>query len=457
MKTIELVGKPLFKLDQHDGVQIYQCYLQVNKTLAIHPTERTFYIKSVTIIRRFGLLGGKLQTTPLPITEGKNLGKSNETSIYEQAKAEAEAFVKEKREAGYKSFSLTTQDFGNTVVEEDQELPIVPRVTEEYYNVLYNALKPFQHKGYLGRIQPMLAQDLFKGGKEQYDVKTKTVKRELKSKLNFPVAVQAKYDGIRCVVDCRDGDNPTLTSRGGQDLTKTHWRIINNLKTYLKESKLKNVIYDCELYADENFQDLIAMVKAPDNYPIFADKLYLVCYDVVDTEKSFQGRFLIETHKRAIKNSTPLKRNAPTIDYLPSFKFAHTFVCENMSQIRNLHDDFVAGGYEGAMVRILDSRYEPDKRSKGLLKYKVFDCDEFEIYGVEERKKEVVFRLRSFSKTGSSDSSFYCTPPGTKEENNAIRNNPSDYIGKMVTIKYFGLTKDGLPRMPKAVAYRDYE
>jgi hypothetical protein len=446
---IQLIGKPLFKIDQHDSIQIYQCYV-----------ERFDNDEEIGIVRRYGLLNGKLQINRLLITSGKNIGKSNETTPLEQAIAEATSFYNEKKDQGYTAFKKTTEDFGKIDdIDQDDLLPIVPFVKRDYYDKLYQALVPFKNKGHLGRVLPMLAQDPFKGGKEEYDLNNKTVKRELKKRLEFPVAVQCKFDGARCIVDCRDIDRITLTSREGKDWTKVHYRIVNELKKLLKEGKLKPLLYDCELYSDASFQDTIGLIKAPDNYPIFADSLYLVCYDVVDTEKSFQGRFITEVHNHYIKNPTSLKSTDGAVHkYSDVFRIAVTYTCQKLSQIKELHDEFVKRGYEGAMIRILEGRYEPDKRSKNLLKYKVFSCDEFEITKVIKKKKEVVFEcIIQIGNDSAMYKRFDCTPPGTKAENKEIEANPDQYIGKLLTVKYFGLTNDGLPRFPKAHAIRDYE
>ena len=49
----------------------------------------------------YGLLGGILQTNRKIIREGKNLGKSNETSVLEQANSEAESKYTKKQDDGY--------------------------------------------------------------------------------------------------------------------------------------------------------------------------------------------------------------------------------------------------------------------------------------------------------------------------------------------------------------------
>src|SRR5690606_10526073 len=55
-------------------------------------------------------------------------------------------------------------------------------------------------------------------------------------------------------------------------------------------------------------------------------------------------------------------------------------------QIRELHDEYVQQGYEGAMVRHNGCPYKEGYRSRDLLKVKAFEECDFEVVGVSEGK-----------------------------------------------------------------------
>ncbi len=52
---------------------------------------------------------------------------------------------------------------------------------------------------------------------------------------------------------------------------------------------------------------------------------------------------------------------------------------------------------------------------------------------------------------------FRARPKGTMAERTTMFQNAPSYIGKQMTVQYFGLTDAGIPRFPIAIALRDYE
>jgi len=56
-----------------------------------------------TIVKQAGQLGGKLTEHKERITEGKNIGKSNETHPQQQALSQAQSDWNKKRDEGYRT------------------------------------------------------------------------------------------------------------------------------------------------------------------------------------------------------------------------------------------------------------------------------------------------------------------------------------------------------------------
>jgi DNA ligase-1 len=146
------------------------------------------------------------------------------------------------------------------------------------------------------------------------------------------------------------------------------------------------------------------------------------------------------------------------------------FIKENLSNLNNIvvvptfeihsaedtdgyFERFLEEGYEGAIIRG-DEPYE-HKRSKNLLKYKRFQDDEFEILDVKAGKnntiaESVTIRLNN----GNICSATLAFPDDKCKE---MLENKNNYIGKMATVCYFGMTNDKLLRFPIVKAIRDYE
>jgi DNA ligase-1 len=52
---------------------------------------------------------------------------------------------------------------------------------------------------------------------------------------------------------------------------------------------------------------------------------------------------------------------------------------------------------------------------------------------------------------------FKTRPRGTREERTEYFDNGDDYIGATLTVRYFEMTDDGIPRFPVGIAIRNYE
>ncbi len=99
------------------------------------------------------------------------------------------------------------------------------------------------------------------------------------------------------------------------------------------------------------------------------------------------------------------------------------------------------------MIRNPNAPYKIGKRSKNLLKDKEFMEDEFKVSGFTEGtgddKGTIIWECETKDKQ-----SFSVRPRGTKEERRELFKTGDKYLGKNLTIIYFGLTTSGIPRFP---------
>jgi DNA ligase-1 len=137
--------------------------------------------------------------------------------------------------------------------------------------------------------------------------------------------------------------------------------------------------------------------------------------------------------------------------YLTPYK-----LCHSIEEIREYHRECVQEGYEGVIIRNLDSLYEFGFRSRNLIKLKDFDDSEFTIADVVEGTGRdagtAVFEL--YLPDGRK---FKARPVGTFEQRKDYFDNRTELVGKQCTVKYQGFSDDGVPRFPVAIAVRDYE
>jgi ATP-dependent DNA ligase len=370
---------PLFSLNSNGSIQRWSISVEDNR-----------------IIKEYGQIDGKMQTASDIVKEGKNIGKSNETSPEQQAIAEATAQWEKKLKSGY---SKTQKDAKAGKVD-------IKFVT--------------------GGIEPMLAHKF----------------RDHADKIKFPAFVQPKLDGIRCIAMIVDGV-ATLWSRTRKPITGVP-HIVKDLETKFPAA---NIIFDGELYNHSyknKFEEIVSFVRQ--EIPKEGHKVVQYhIYDIVDTTKTFKQRqeWLV-AHRENIERNTPVM-----------LSLVHTHEVEDEDVLMYWFTSWRLIGYEGAMVRNSKSMYE-GKRSYGLQKIKEFDDAEFKITGIKAGRGRMA-ECAIFTCTTSKGDLFDCKMEGSLDVLKEILKNPRSVIGKMLTVRYQGLTNGNLPRFPIGVCVRDYE
>ena len=259
---------------------------------------------------------------------------------------------------------------------------------------------------------------------------------DYKDKLKFPLFSQPKLDGIRCVVKS-DG----MWSRNGKPIISAP-HIFEAIKPLFEVNP--DLIFDGELYANKDVADFNTIVSCVrKTKPTLADletskKIQYWIYDMPSVSGGFSKR-----ENKLIEMELP-----------ECCVKVQSVCCINENVVKHYYEYYMEQGYEGQMIRT-DSEYE-NKRSKSLLKHKLFVDGEFEILGVEEGKGNLsgkVGRL-NFKINGKP---FDAAVNGDWEYIERLWKSKDGLIGKMATVKYFELTEDGIPRFPKIIAIRDFE
>jgi DNA ligase-1 len=122
----------------------------------------------------------------------------------------------------------------------------------------------------------------------------------------------------------------------------------------------------------------------------------------------------------------------------------------NKSQIDTQHAVYTEKGYEGIMIRNPLSLYQEQIRSKDLLKYKLFKEQEYEVIGHMEGKGGIpVFICETNGKT------FQVMVKSTMEDKKNSMEHVTSFYHQWLTVKYQELSKDGIPRFPVGIGFRD--
>lgn len=342
------------------------------------------------ILTTYGRQNGKMQTTSDVIKEGKNLGKANETTPFEQAAAEAQSRWEKKLKSGYVQTAAEAK---------------AGTVDAQFI---------------AGGIEPMLAKKF----------------EDEESKVVYPAFVQPKLDGIRCVAMLNKG-KATLWTRTRKEITSVP-HIIAALEKAFAGATL---ILDGELYNHDykkEFETIVSLVRQQEPKNGYEKVQYHV-YDLVDTKAKFSER--LKQLKQAIKG-------CKTLCLLETHKV------ESGEELMEFFSHFKGLGYEGAMYRA-DAVYE-NKRSNHLLKLKTFDDSEFKIVDVEEGRGRLTGAAIMVCTTKSGET-FNCKMEGAIDNLKTLLANKTKIIGKLLTVRYQGLTNGNVPRFPVGVVIRDYE
>jgi hypothetical protein len=123
-------------------------------------------------------------------------------------------------------------------------------------------------------------------------------------------------------------------------------------------------------------------------------------------------------------------------------------------QIMELHNQYVAEGWEGCVARDASKPYKYGGRGMEMVKFKMYQDAEFEITGISEglRPEDMCFTLVT-----DDGIEFKAKPMGSRELKEQYRANLPNLVGKLATVKYFYLSDDGTPLQPVLKAIRDYE
>lgn len=333
-------------------------------------------------------LGGKEVERRDEIMEGKNLGKSNETTPYQQAVSEAESRYRKKIDQGYQADIPT-----DTTKANDNSM---------------------------GFPKPMLAHPIDK-------VKL----------VEFPAHFQPKLDGHRAIVTKKDG-KMVMYSRQGKPITS-----MGHILSHLDKKMSEGEFLDGELYLHGvELQSIGSLIKREQaGSENVAYHVYDIMMDEPYTDRWNKLREIV-----GIANFT-------------TARLVPTMIAYSMDEAQIFTEDAIKEGYEGGILRTPDKGYLTGFRSRQLLKIKKFDDSEHTIVDVVEGKdrlcNDVNLKVACFVCETPDGQQFEVTSMGDMHEKDRTWHNREFFIGKTLTVKHSGYTKDKKPWHPVALRLRE--
>ena len=261
-----------------------------------------------------------------------------------------------------------------------------------------------------------------------------------KDKVAYPLDVQPKLDGVRCLAYWDNDGSVKLMSRGGKS-----WECCAHIIEQLELVLPKDWILDGELYIHgTSFQEITKLVKKMRPESVNVE---FHVYDIPRTEDGKNHEW--EKRKTYLRELYGMlyENKCVGIDVVKDF------VAENEADVYKLQSQFLEDGYEGAIVRELDGEYRMGHRSNKLLKVKNFMDKEYEIVGYTTGVGKFYGCCVWICETEKGQS-FKVVPQGTYEERQETYDTANRHIGRLLKVKYFELTDDGIPRFPVGLGVR---
>ena len=255
---------------------------------------------------------------------------------------------------------------------------------------------------------------------------------------------QYKINGVRCIIGAvkvNDLFNPirlTYRSREGTDWTpKLSWMdevIKPELEDDLLDAMLEEgACLDGELYLPgykvNDINSFVKNEKLPQHY-----QLQYWCYDIAIDNMSYEARrkfrteninricYTFDTYDQHLNNKSKLI-------LLPDV------VISDIDDATRFRDKFIGLGFEGLIIRDVNSAYQFGARNLAMLKYKRVDDAKFKIVDVvPEGIRTTLCKL--VLRNDINDELFECTLNFDHSRQEYILKNKEKFIGKFAFVEY---------------------
>jgi DNA ligase-1 len=261
--------------------------------------------------------------------------------------------------------------------------------------------------------------------------------------LQYPLYVQPKYDGFRCVYS-----EGKLWTRSGlimpnKNLQK-HFETLVGIDSYM---------FDGELYLHGGgFQNLATILNS-DEAPVPKGLKYFIydCMPIADW-KAQKTKLGYSDRLKLIREQV----NGVLADY-SKYVDAPTDLAENSAEVIEIYKKYLKSGYEGCMLKAQEGKYQWKRvtlKSGEMIKLKPFKSLDLEVTGIYDGEGK--FEGKAGGILVDYNGVAVRVGSGFDDATRDILSKESNrYIGKTAEIKYFEETEDGSLRFPIFERWRD--
>ena len=262
---------------------------------------------------------------------------------------------------------------------------------------------------------------------------------KFEGKIKGKVSMSLKMDGIR---------NSALIEKGNIKHVSRQGKVVDGLEEInnaLREFDLDGYFVDGELIrinkegipSDDNFRLTTKIVNSKSFYK---EALEFVVFDIVPIEDYYMGKSGLTYEKRLQLMEELIGEGNEFIRLVPKFG-----ITDNVDEIYEKLHEVTSNGDEGIMLNTLSGVYAFGKRPKDILKVKKFEDGDVLVTDVLEGEGRLKGKLGKIEVQFKYENNIYTNYIGSgfsDDEREYFWNNKEKLIGKIITIKYFELSKN---------------
>lgn len=276
-------------------------------------------------------------------------------------------------------------------------------------------------------------------------------------KVNFPIYVSTKFDGIRALVI-----GGVVYSRSLKPIRNKHVQKLFGKPEY---EGFDGELIVGDVYAKDVFQKTTSGVMSEDGEP---DVTFYV-FDIFT--------YNTETYKERLYNLN----DKLVLDQYPNIVATQQLYIQTKEELTELLSKEKVKGGEGLIGRNPKGTYKYGRstpKEQLSIKFKFFEQDEFEVVGFTERmhntneqtRDALGYAERSSAKDGLvptntlgslilkfGDDTFMCGTGFNDALRKEIWDNQDKYLGKFASIRYMSVGIKDKPRVPSFCGFRDKE
>jgi DNA ligase-1 len=263
--------------------------------------------------------------------------------------------------------------------------------------------------------------------------------------VKYPVRVEAKLDGLRLIAVKNHGEVSLFTRSG------TPIETLPKIVQAIKDLKEDNIVLDGEVMG-EDWNESASVVMSSKSKKDDSTMRYHV-FDIVDFTAWQQQ--VSKTHYRA--RLTDLQLTIGDTEGTP-FRYVKATTVNDETELRQFYNECLTEGYEGVMLKRLDTPYQW-KRTDAILKMKPVATEEGVIVGWH-LSPEKTKRAGQFGGFHVLTKNGVVTKVGggyTDAQKKQIQaEGPDNYIGRIAEVEHQPpFTNDGKLRFPVFSRFRD--